>query len=69
MLLLTPTPSCQFLYKGSVLWNKACKALLPKYTDDLSISQTSFKNKLHDLLKENQYIGDNIEWIPQNFEL
>ena len=69
ILLLTPTPSCQFLYKGSVLWNKACKTLLPKYNDDLSISQLSFKSKLHKLLKQNQCNDDSIEWIPDNFEL
>ena len=69
ILLLTPTPSCQFLYKASVLWNKACKSLLPKFDDDLSISQSSFKNKLHNMLKANQCNGDKYEWIPHNFEL
>ena len=69
MLLITPTPSSQFMYKGSVLWNKVYKTLLPKYNDDLSITLSSFKNNLYNLLIKNQCNADNIEWVPQNFEL
>ena len=69
MLLITPTPSSQFLYKGSVLSNKVCKKLFAKYNDDLSEKMSSFKNNLYQLLIKTQCSADNIEWIPQNFEL
>ena len=67
-LIILPTPSDDFIYKGSKLWNMAIK-LIAKTDDLLSIKFNSFKCKLKKVLVSIQKKHDTCEWSPHNFKL
>ena len=67
-LIILPSPSDDFIYKGSKLWNIATKTVAK--TDDLfSIKFNSFKCKLKKVLFSIQKKYDTNEWSPYNFKL
>ena len=67
-LIILPSPSDDFIYKGSKLWNMAIKIIAK--TDDLfSIKFNSFKCKLKKVLISIQKKHDSCEWSPYNFKL
>ena len=67
-LLILPSPSDHFIYKGSKIWNTAMK-ILTKDDTLLSIKIGAFKIKLKKCLLDIQNKYDGIEWYPNNFEL
>ena len=66
--LILPTPSNDFIYKGSKLWNIAIK-ILAKNVDIVSIKIGAFKTKLKKCLLDIQNKYDGTEWCPYNFNL
>ena len=64
--LLTPTPSTNFMYKSSVLWN-SLRTKLSIF--DFSINVNSTKNKLKTLILSNQRSGDADEWFEYNYNI
>ena len=67
-LIILPSPSNDFIYKGSKLWNMAIK-LIAKTDDLFSIKFNSFKCKLKKVLISIQKKHDTCEWSPYNFKL
>ena len=65
-LLLTPTPSINFIYKSSVLWNSLRTKLSMV---DFSINVNSTKSKLKTLILSNQSSGDADEWSDYNYNI
>ena len=65
-LLLTPTPSTNFIYKSSILWNSVRIKLS---IIDFSINVNTTKNKLKTLLLSNQCSGDAVEWYEYNYNI
>ena len=63
-LLITNSPSCQFVYKSSFIWN-ALRNILHVY--DFSIKYGSFKRNLKRFLLNKQKTGDTTEWEDINF--
>ena len=67
MMLLTPTPSTDFMYNGPSHWNIAYKKLLPDSQYDQSTKLSLVKNQLKNLLLTNQKKYDVVEWCVYNF--
>ena len=65
-LLLTPTPSTNFIYKSSILWN-SLRTKLSMF--DFSININSTKNKLKSLILSNQSNGVADEWSDYNYNI
>ena len=63
-LLITTSPSCQFVYKSSFIWN-ALRNILQVY--DFSINFGPFKTNLKRFLLNKQKMGQAIEWEDINF--
>ena len=66
-MLLTPTPSTDFMYNGPSHWNIAYKKLLPDSQYDQSTKLSLVKNQLKYLLLTNQKKYDVDEWCVYNF--
>ena len=64
LLLILPKPSNTFVYRMSSLWNLVKKLML---VEDVSVTVSSLKVKLRNLLLEKQKLGDNSNWIEHNF--
>ena len=63
LLLITPTPSNQFVYKASSMWNEFCKLA----TDlDLSSPLSKFKNLLFKSIMNSQK-NHGRNWCEKNF--
>ena len=69
MLLLTPTPSAQFMYNGPRLWNIAYKKLMSNSQYDHSTNLSLVKSSLKNLLLTNQNKYDKDEWCVYNFTM
>ena len=65
-LLLTPSPSHNFVYNAARIWN-IVRDLLSILTFGIKISD--IKNKSKKLLFHRQKLGDQIEWSDENFLL
>ena len=59
--LIPPAPSNNFTYRSSVIWN--CVRLKLEL-NDMSVSTSSVKAKLRQMLHNNQHKHHKIEWIP-----
>ena len=64
--LHTPSPTNDFLYKSSILWNSLRKTLDIK---DFSSKINYVKSSLKSLILSNQKKFDNDEWSNQNFQI
>ena len=64
--LLTPTPSTNFIYKASVLWNSLRTKLV---IFDFSVNVNSLKTKLKSMILSNQSSGDANEWSEYNYNI
>ena len=60
----TPHPCESFEYRMSILWNRARSIL---NISDTSVSVSSLKNELKNILAKKQTLGDSINWIDENF--
>ena len=62
--LITPSPSSNFLYKSSLIWNKISQKL--KITD-FSANISLIKNQLKKALFHQQHIEQTVQWTPEDF--
>ena len=62
--LITPSPSSNFLYKLSLIWNKISQKL--KITD-FSGNISLIKNQLKKALFHQQHIEQTVQWTPEDF--
>ena len=65
-LLLTPSPSTNFLYRSSILWNSLRKSL---DIFDFSANIDSVRSRLKSLILFNQHSQWEGEWTDNNFVL
>ena len=65
-LLLTTTPSTDFTYKSSILWNSLRTKL---NIFDFSIKVNSTKSKLKSLILSNQNSGDKDKWSDRDHNI
>lgn len=65
-LVLTPSPSINFVYQASSMWNIVRNIV---GVEDFSFSLGRFKNALKKFILRRQRLGDPIEWSEENFEL
>ena len=65
-LLITRTPSTNFIYKASVLWN-SLRTKLSIF--DFSVNINSIKTKLKSMILSNQGNGDVSEWSEYNYNI
>ena len=68
-LLITPTHSCNFIYKACSLWNVFRATPCGLQIKDFSVGLSHTKNKIKELLLHRQKIGDQEEWDDTNFQL
>ena len=67
-ILLLPSPTTHFIFKGSRIWNIAVKILA--INNDLpSIKIGQFKDILKRCLLEMQNMYDDVEWYPKTLKL
>ena len=69
MLLITPSPSIQFLYTGPKTWNTVYKKIFVKILGDLSTSVAIVKNSVKKLLLTNQKKHEENTWHEENFQV
>ena len=65
-LVLTPSPSINFAYQASHLWNIVRRLL---NIDDFCFKLSKFKTCLKKLILQRQKLGDPIDWSEENFQL
>ena len=65
-LVITPSPSINFVYQASIMWNKIRNVVK---IDDFSFSTSRFKIMLKKSILVRQKLGDPIEWFDENFDL
>ena len=65
-LVITPSPSINFVYQASIMWNKIRNVVK---VDDFSFSTSRFKIMLKKSILVRQKLGDPIEWSDENFDL
>ena len=61
--LIPPKPSNHFIYRTSVIWNTLRQKL---DINDISISTSSVKKQLRNILHTNQHNHHNIDWLPSH---
>ncbi len=69
MLLLTPSPSIQFLYTGPKTWNTVYKKIFVQILGDLSTSVAIVKSSVKKLLLKNQKKHEVNTWHEENFHI
>ena len=62
--LITPSPSSNFLYKSSLIWNKISQKL--KITD-VSANISLIKNQLKKVIFHQQHIEQTVQRTPEDF--
>ena len=67
MLLITPSPSVQFLYTGPKTWNAVYKKIFVHMLEDLSTSVAIVKSSVKKLLLKNQNKHEENVWHEDNF--
>ena len=65
-LIITPSPSTNFVYQASIMWNTIRSIV---NIEDFSFSTSRFKFILKKSILVRQKLGDPIEWSEENFEL
>ena len=65
-LLITPSPSTDFMYRSSILWNSLRKSL---DIFDFSANINSVRSRLKSLILFNQHSQQEDEWTVDNFVL
>ena len=64
LFIITPPPNDSYVYRMSVMWNSVRTVLSSPYT---SFPIYSIKTKLKVYLLNKQKLGDNENWIENNF--
>ena len=68
LLIVPKLPTKSLVYRGTIAWNTAVKALFnDKCLDEVKIGQLKFWLKSSLLKIQSEH--DNIEWLPHNLKL
>ena len=65
-LLLELTPSKNFFYMATCIWN-LIRTKIPNLSYDFAIKFSCFKTHLKNMVHQKQIIGDKFEWSDDNF--